>query len=79
MSADDPAKRSEYLGVLKQKTQWLKTLTESLTEAAKASSGSLPALIVIESKDESGNAVPILINSDGRHISGLMVICSRQS
>ena len=39
---DNPAKRQEYLGVLEQKAQRLKTLTDNLFEAAKASSGSLP-------------------------------------
>lgn len=41
-SESDPSKRSEYLTVLEQKSQRLKTLTDDLFEAAKASSGSIP-------------------------------------
>jgi len=39
---DNPEKRQEYLGILDQKAQRLKSLTDNLFEAAKASSGNLP-------------------------------------
>lgn len=38
----DPEKTKEYIGVLEQKAQRLKTLTDDLFEAAKASSRSIP-------------------------------------
>jgi signal transduction histidine kinase len=38
----DPSKVEEYIEVLDQKSQRLKTLTDDLFEAAKASSGSIP-------------------------------------
>ena len=95
-SADVPDKRLEYIGILEQKAQRLKTLTDNLTEAAKASSGSLPVqmepvnlnelasqlsgeyadrlndrgltLIVHAFKNNADPNLPILIESDGRHI-----------
>lgn len=39
---NDTSKRGEYITVLEQKSQRLKTLTDDLFEAAKASSGSIP-------------------------------------
>lgn len=38
----DPAKVKEYIGVLEQKAQKLKLLTDDLFEAAKASTGNIP-------------------------------------
>ncbi len=38
---DDDPRRREYLGILKQKTQRLKTLTEDLIEVSKISSGNI--------------------------------------
>ncbi len=38
----DPAKLKEYIGVLDQKSKRLKTLTDDLFEASKASSGNIP-------------------------------------
>lgn len=38
----DPQKSEEYIGIIDQKSQRLKVLTEDLFEAAKASSGNIP-------------------------------------